>query len=63
MSTMYVGLTEFPSYKEAADFCELAQLSRTLIHHAPLKLPPRHQLQYDLALASDEYWSAGPGDD
>ena len=60
---MYVGLTEFASYKEAFRFCERAKLSPTLIHHEPLKLPRRFQLQFDQALTSDEYWCAGDGDD
>ena len=48
--------------KEAAEYCDLLNLSYTLIDERPLRLPSKHQLAADLEATSDKHWSAGPGD-
>ena len=60
---MYVGLQQFPSYKKAAEYCDLLNLSYTLIDERPLRLPRKHQLAVDLEATSDKHWSLGPSDD
>ena len=60
---MFVGQQQFPSYKEAAEYCDLLNFSYTVIHDCPLHLPRKYQLAADLEATSDKHWSLGPSDD
>ena len=60
---MFVGHKEFPSYKQAAEYCDLLNFSYTVIHHLPYNLPSKYQLVEDLEATSDKHWSLGSFDD